>query len=175
MKYQIFKLSSVLGLLLLMYGCGEGLAPNNTQSPENKTYLTGTIRYVGGKDGWQYVQDSLAHIRVVGFKTYPDSAGIIRDILAGNVYITPKVITETLPFNVDSSTYSLEFTDVPVTLLYLAAVQQYGADLTKQQRVIGIYSLTGDPTKPSSIVVEKGKLNRADIDVDFRNLPPQPF
>lgn len=174
MRYFVYKLY-LLCTLFTICACGEGLAPNNSHIPENKTYLTGTIHYKGGKESWKNVQDSLAFIRVVGFKTYPDSAGIIRDILAGNVYITPKVITESLPFNVDSSTYSLEFTDVPVNILYLAAVQQYGADLTKQQRVIGIYTLTGDNTKPSSILVEKGKQNKADIEVDFLQLPPQPF
>lgn len=164
-----------LAILLCMTACGGGLEPNNTHIPENKTYLTGTIRYKGGKESWKFAQDSLAFIRVVGFKTFPDSAGIIRDILAGKVFFTPKSITESLPLYVDSCTYSIEFTDVPVELVYIAVAQQYGADLAKQQRVIGIYSLTGDNTKPSSIVVEKGKSNRADIEVDFQNLPPQPF
>ncbi len=174
MRYYILRLYALVSLLGIT-ACNGGLEPNNSHIPENKTYLTGTIRYKGGVANWNYAKDSVAFIRVVGFKTYPDSAGIIRDILAGNVYIAPKTINETLPLFVDSCTYSLEFTDVPVNLVYIAVAQQYGSDLTKQQRVIGIHSQNGDNTKPSSVLVEKGKINRADIDVDFQNLPPQPF
>lgn len=162
-------------IVIQLNACQEGLAPNNTHNPDNKTYLTGTIRYKGGLSNWKYAKDSLTAIRVVAFKTIPDSAGILKDILAGNVFVSPKNIGESLPINVDSSMYSIEFSDVPVNLLYIAVAQQYGADLTKQQRVIGLYTLTKDLTKPSSIFVEKGKNNNADIEVDFQNIPPQPF
>ncbi|MBK9246874.1 MAG: hypothetical protein IPM69_01865 [Ignavibacteria bacterium] len=171
-----FLIQFVLSIIILFsVGCSQGLEPNFTHNPDNKTYLTGTIYYKNGKENWKFAQDSLAYIRVVGFKTYPDSAGIIKDILAGNVFITPKNIAESLPMHVDSSLYSMEFTEVPINVVYLAVVQQYGLDLTKQQRVIGVFSLTLDNSNPSAILIEKGKQNRANIFVDFENLPPQPF
>ncbi len=156
---------------LIIASCSGGLEPNNSHSPDGKTYLTGTITYKGGKDNWKFMQDSVVSIRVVAFKRYPDSSGIISDILTGNAFFT----LESLPFFVDSSSYSIEIKELPVDLVYIGAAQQYGADITKQQRVIGVYSLSGDNTKPSPITVEKGKTNRADITVDFQNLPPQPF
>ncbi|MBI3258366.1 MAG: hypothetical protein HYZ54_02630 [Ignavibacteriae bacterium] len=158
-------------IIISLVSCNAGLEPNNSHSPIGKTYLSGTITYKGGKDNWKFAKDSIVSIRVVAFKHYPDSSGILNDILSGNAFFT----TESLPFFVDSSSYSIEIAALRVELLYIGVAQQYGADLTKQQRVIGLYTLSGDNTKPSSITVEKDKINRADIFVDFENLPPQPF
>lgn len=169
----IMKLHTYLLIvsLLIFTSCNGGLEPNNTHSPIGKTYLTGIITYKGGKANWKFAQDSVVAIRVVAFKHYPDSSGILKDILTGNAFFTPT----SLAFNVDSSLYSIEIPELPVEIVYIGVAQQYGADLTKQQRVIGVYSITGDNTKPSSIIIERDKLNRADIIVDFENLPPQPF
>lgn len=171
----LMRLTSITPLIFIIFlilaSCNGGLEPNNSHSPDGKTYLTGTITYKGGKDNWNFMKDSVVSIRVVAFKRYPDSSGIITDILTGNAFFT----LESLPFYVDSSPYSIEIKELPVDLVYIGVAQQYGSDITKQQRVIGVYSLSGDNTKPSLITVEKGKINRADITVDFQNLPPQPF
>ncbi len=169
--YSTIAAVFVGSMLLLIVSCNEGLEPNNSHSPIGKTYLTGTLRYKDGKDNWKFAKDSIVSIRVVAFKHYPDSSGILRDILSGNAFFTPN----SLPFFVDSSFYSIEIPELPVEIVYIGVAQQYGGDITKQQRVIGVYSITGDNTKPSSLTIEKDKINRADISIDFENLPPQPF
>ncbi len=166
-----YNLLFIFSIIIGLASCNAGLEPNNSHSPIGKTYLSGTVTYKGGKDNWKFAKDSIVAIRVVAFKNLPDSSGILNDILAGNAFFTP----ESLPFFVDSSSYSIEITTLPVDIRYIGVAQQYGIDLTKKQRVIGIYTLSGDNTKPSSITVEKNKINRADIFVDFENLPPQPF
>jgi hypothetical protein len=41
---------------------------------------------------------------------------------------------------------------------------------------VGVYTVTGDFTKPSPIDLGEGRFLRGiDVDVDFINLPPQPF
>ena len=69
MRYYILRLYALVSLLGIT-ACNGGLEPNNSHIPENKTYLTGTIRYKGGVANWNYAKDSVAFIRVVGFKTY---------------------------------------------------------------------------------------------------------
>ena len=58
---------------------------------------------------------------------------------------------------------------------YIVVTKQADSVLITNQKVIGVYTQTGDKTKPSSFFIEKGKINYVDIFVDFNNLPPQPF
>jgi hypothetical protein len=151
--------------VFFVISCDGGLEP----LPLNqKTMLNGTIKYIKGKDYWPPI-DSVIAVRVVAFKKLPDSS-IIGEIINGNAYFTP----DPLPMNVDSSNFSFEIKDAPVNLVYIAVVQQLDSIITSQ-KVIGIYSITGDKTKPSQLSVEKGKTLNINIDVDFDNLPPMPF
>jgi hypothetical protein len=163
MKY--FNLFVILFVVFFAFSCDGGLEP----LPFNqKTILNGTIHYIKGKDHWP-PKDSLLAIRVVAFKKLPDSS-IIGEIIVGNAYFTP----ESLPVNVDSSYFGFEIKDAPVNLMYIAVVQQTDSIITSQ-KVIGIYTVTGDKTKPTQLAVEKGKNPYINIDVDFDNLPPMPF
>ena len=150
----------------MLFGCDEGLAPKKVTE---KSFLTGTIVYVGGKDAWP--TDSVIAVRVASFINYPftDSLGIINEILNGNAYFT----VESLPLFVDSTNFSIEITKPPVLLKYIAVARQLDSNIASQQ-VIGVYTLSGDKTKPSTLLIEEGKTYNIRIEVDYKNLPPQP-
>lgn len=155
-------------LIFILYSCDMGLAP---KEPSKKSYISGEISYKGGKDKWPPA-DSVIEIRLVAFKNFPlsDSSSILRELSDGNAYFT----LDTLPRFVEKSNYSLEITDPPVLLKYIAVAQRYGNLF--QWRVIGVYSEAGDSLKPLSVMVNPGdSLININIEVDFQNLPPQPF
>ncbi|MCX7736396.1 MAG: hypothetical protein N2319_06750 [Candidatus Kapabacteria bacterium] len=155
-------------LIFIFSSCDMGLAP---KEPTKKSFISGIITYKGGTNNWP-PPDSVLEIRLVAFKNYPlsDSSSILRELTEGNAYFT----LDTLPRFVEKANYSLEITDPPALLKYIAVAQRYGNLF--QWRVIGVYSETGDNTKPSSVMVNPGdSLKNINIEVDFLNLPPQPF
>lgn len=152
-------------IMILLQACDSGLAPKPI---EEKTFLNGTLHFIKGVDNWPPA-DSLFGIRVAAFKSMPDE-NIIQSIISGEAYFTP----ESLGKNADTLNFSIEISDAPVNLVYIVAVQQYELDITSQ-RVIGVYTTTGDKTKNSELTVEKGKIYDIDIDIDFDDLPPMPF
>lgn len=146
----------------LLLSCNEGLSPEFKQ----KTILQGTIIYKSGLSSWP-PQDSLKDLRAVAFKTYPPQ-NIVQEILSGSAYFTQ----ESLPYYVDSSHFSIEIPDAPVTLKYIAVAQEYGTIM--EWRVIGIYKAENSDSA-SSLLINKGEIKDITIYVDFNNLPPQPF
>jgi hypothetical protein len=160
-------LISILFFIVLFTSCNEGLAP---AGPVPKSYLKGLITYVGGKDKW--TKDSVYAIRVAAFKNYPflDTNNIMLEILSGQAYFT----LEPLPKRVDTAGFSLEIPDSPREIKYIGVAMQYDSSLFSQ-RVIGIYTETGDRTKPSAIFIEKGKSAFVNLIVNWDSLPPQPI
>lgn len=151
-------------LLIFSIACDEGLQPS---PPIAKSYLSGLITYIQGKDKWPPA-DSVIDIRVVAFKNYPPK-NILEEITKGEAFFT-----NSLPFFVDTSSFFLEIPKPPITLKYIVVAQQYASLL--DWRVVGVWTLSGDYTKPSSIDVEPGaSYPGLNINVDFENLPPQPF
>ncbi len=150
----------------MLIGCDEGLAPKKVSE---KSFLSGTLIFVGGKSAWP--PDSITAVRVAAFINYPftGSNGIMEEILKGNAYLT----MESLPLYIDSANFSIEITKPPVLLKYIGVARQLDSNISSQQ-VIGIYTETGDKTKPSSLMIELGKSYNIRIEVDFKNLPPQP-
>ncbi|MBM2815511.1 MAG: hypothetical protein HW421_2273 [Ignavibacteria bacterium] len=163
-----FRLSPVVYLvyILNLMSCNGGLAPEPAVS-EKKSLITGTLKFIGGKNSWP-PSDSVKDIRVVAFKNYPPG-DIITEILRQNASFT----INSLPFFVDSATFTIEVLNPPVTFRYIAAAQQY--DSITNWHAIGVYTKTGDKTKPDTLLIEKGKIYYIEIFVDFKNLPPQPF
>jgi hypothetical protein len=164
------KISKILiGIILtlpLFYSCQEGLEP---PPPEQKSFIGGKITFIGGSDNWP-PEDSVYAVRVVAFKDYPPQ-DIITELISGNAYFT----LESLPFFVDTATFSIEIPETPVTFQYIAVALQYTDDIMTQ-RAIGVYTLTGDKTQPSQVELNTGeRINDLDIEVDFNDLPPQPF
>ncbi|TAL70436.1 MAG: hypothetical protein EPN82_02155 [Bacteroidetes bacterium] len=112
-------------------------------------------------------------IHVAAFIHYPftDSLGIIKEILNGNADFT----IDSLPLYVDSSTFSLELINPPPPKLikYIGVARQLDS-LIYHQQVVGVYTESGDKTNPSSLMIREGKTYNIRIEVDFKNLPPQP-
>jgi hypothetical protein len=150
--------------VIALTSCDKGLEP---PPPILKSSLSGMITYVNGKDKWPPA-DSVIDIRVVAFKSYPPD-DILGEITKGNAYYTAS-----LPMFTDTSSYEIEIPDPPLTIKYLVVAQQYGSFL--DWRVIGVWTLSGDNTKPSTIDIKAGESYKdLNINVDFDNLPPQPF
>lgn len=152
-------------LVILLTSCDGGLAP---VPATEKSTLSGTIRFINGIGNWP-PQDSVFAIRAAAFKEIPDS-NIILSILSGNAYFTG----ESLPMFTDSVNFNFDISEAPVNLKYIVAVWQYTSDIMSQ-RVIGVYTLSGDKTQNSELLIEKGKSYNINIDVDFDDLPPMPF
>lgn len=155
-------------LLILLVACDGGLNPETSKNISTRALLTGKINFINGKDGWP-PPDSVYAIRVVAFKNYPPG-DIIQEILTGNAFFT----FNSLPFFVDSAFFSIEIQSAPVELRYIVVAQQYSDTITAQ-RAIGVYTESGDKSKPSPVKLFGGDSIFIEIEVDFNNLPPQPF
>jgi hypothetical protein len=155
----------VIFTVMFIASCDGGLKP---RPEEDKSFLNGTIRFIKGVENWP-PQDSVFGIRVAAFKEMPDS-NIILAILSGNAYFTG----ESLPMFTDSVNFSLNIPDAPVKIVYIVAVWQYTIDILSQ-RVIGVYTISGDKKEHSELNIEKGESYDINIDVDFDDLPPMPF
>ncbi|MDX9789914.1 MAG: hypothetical protein RBT61_03720 [Candidatus Kapabacteria bacterium] len=159
-------ISTIIPIIILLFSsCDGGLSPR----PESdKTFLNGKIKFVKGIENWP-PEDSVIAIRAAAFKQMPDS-NIINSILQGDAYFTG----ESLPLFVDSSGFRFEIINPPVELVYITIVWQYTDDIMSQ-RVVGVYSKSGNKNEHSSLILEKGQSYDIVIEVDFDDLPPMPF
>lgn len=166
-NHQYFlKILTSLFFLILIASCQEGLQP---PPAEQKSFIGGQITFVGGSDNWPS-DDSVLAVRVVAFKDYPPK-DIMTELLSGNAYFT----MESLPLFVDTASFSIEIPETPVVFEYIAVALQYTEELTSQL-AIGVYTLSGNKSEPSPVQLQTGeKRNDIDIEVDFDDLPPQPF
>jgi hypothetical protein len=87
-------------------------------------------------------------------------------------------LSGTLPFFIDSLSYSFPLRSG--TYKYVGVIQQTNSDLAGQGirvfRVVGLYKDSTNLSQPGSVVVnDSAQVKGINIDVDFRNLPPQPF
>ncbi len=120
------------------------------------------VTFVGGPDAWP-AADSVLDIRIAAFKEYPPTSVI--------GYTDQRLI-----YKVQSQSYSLEIAEVPINIKYIAVEQQFGGDISKDWRIIGVFTRSGDVTMPSELTINEGQLfNNIDIIVNFSNLPPNPF
>jgi hypothetical protein len=152
---------------MILSACSGGLEPHDAAVP--KSYFAGKIYYKGGVAAWPS-KDSVFAIRVVGFKVFPPK-DIINEVISGNAYFN----FVSLPMFVDSSSFKIDIPNSPVEIKYIAVALQFTDSLTAQ-RAIGVYTIDGNPNNPSSLLITKGKyFDNININVDFNNLPPQPF
>lgn len=162
MKMKRYVSALILTILLsMLVSCDGGLEPTPIAS---KAYIKGRIHYKGN---WS-PKDSIFDLRAIAFKNFPP-ANLLTEIMSGQAYF----LQDSLPYYVDSSDFILEIPDPPVTLKYIAIAQRYG-DLFSW-RAVGVYTISGNQTENASINVEAGKTYNIDINVDFNNMPPQPF
>lgn len=156
-----------LVLATVWLGCDGGLDPTSVPTVSS---FGGTIRFVRGANVFP-PRDSVVRLTVVAFKQYPPT-DILNTVLRGDAVF----LTDTLPYGVAQTTYSIQVDNTPVEYKYIVVGQQYGANINADWRVVGVYTLSGDKTKPSGFTLLQSQTrNNIDIDVDFFNLPPQPF
>lgn len=166
--YHSMSSPVLLLVALLLHGmlsaCEDhGLAPaTQSESPG----FSGIIRV---RSAWP-PQDSVRDLRIAAFRTYPPK-DILSEVLSGTT-----VFSEELPYGVDSLSYRVQADALSGSFAYVVVAQNYGPDPFKEWRAVGVYTITGDFTMPSPIDLAEGRFLRGiDVEVDFINLPPQPF
>ena len=171
-KITLYSLVLSSILIFSIISCQEGLSPKKTTLIINtSSKLTGMIFYKGGKKNFPDSTECFG-INVAAFKKYPsDSSGLFEEFLKGNVYIN----IEHIDYPADSSYFSFEFENLPLEFEYIVAAMQTEQDNINAQKAIGVYTITGDITKPSSLLIDSAQTYDIQIYVDFDNLPPQPF
>lgn len=172
MKYLFASISVIV--LFVLAACDGGLEPPDPSAGLQTAYLKGTIRFVGGSEAWPSPaanpeQDSVYEVRLVAFKVFPPE-DIIYEILSGNAYVT-----DALDRFVDTINFSIEIEEVPQELQYIAVAQQFDSSLFSDWRVIGVFTESGDKTDHTKLNVDEKKIYNLDIEVDWDDLPPQPF
>ena len=149
---------------IVLISCDGGLDPSQVKVKTG--YIKGTINYINGANNWP-PSDSVKDIRVVAFKNYPPN-GILEEVISGNAFYT----LISLPFFVDSSNFEIEIPEPPLNVKYLVVAQQFGGLV--DWRAIGVlYGISA--TNPTEFTVNQGETKYVKINVDFNNLPPQPF
>jgi len=166
----MMKLIAFVSLLFCFLACDGGLPSDVTIQPG----FGGTIRFV--QNSWPPI-DSLVNLWVFASKIYPlDSASVF-----AGLFIEPFQIfryptdRERIALNVDSVTYF--FPLAPAIYKYVCVVQHMNNSLDiRSVRVVGFYPDPVNPTQPLSVLVKDGQLVAGiNMNVDFRNPPPQPF
>ncbi|MBU3678611.1 MAG: hypothetical protein FGM32_03275 [Candidatus Kapabacteria bacterium] len=153
-------------VLMLITGCG-GIDPDAVRP---FTGLRGTIRYVGGKNAWP--KDSIYDLRVVAFERKPK---VREDVVSAVVQQTAAFSPLMLPTFEDSTLYVLEVLGTPRTFEYVVVAMQNGPSFLTDWLMLDVYAPSGDPSQPGRIVVPSGATIDLNFQVDFNNLPPQPF
>ena len=145
-------------------GCEGGLSPENAASG-----APGFGGEVVVFSNWP-VRDSVVDMRVVAFRDYPPG-NILAELISGTA-----VFSDELEYGAAVQEYSITADGLTGVFEYIAVAQQTGPQLDKDWVVVGVYTLNGDPSLPSPIDLKDGRyLENISIDVDFENLPPQPF
>lgn len=160
-SFSAFRFFACL-LFFAMAGCDHGLEPVAPQGPGFGGTLTVVSTFPPA--------DSLLDLRVIAFRNYPPT-NIALEVLSGNA-----VFSETLSITERSQMYTVSNSTLKGAFAYVVVAQRYGPALDSNWRAVGVYTLSGDKTKPSSIDLKGGEfVSNVNITVDYYNLPPQPF
>jgi hypothetical protein len=163
---KFYLIVAGLLLVLLIQNCNHGIEP-----AQQRTAISGMITY----QNWPPA-DSLIDLRLVAFKEYPP-ADIFFEVTSGQAVVYPAIGTSGgLPLLVETTAYTMDLP--PGDYAYLVVAQQYGNDITTSWRAVGQYDTTGtgmDSIPTALQVIENKVLSGIDIQVDFHNLPYQPF
>lgn len=152
-------------LLLGLYGCTGGLDPAMVPV-EGK--IAGTVWFRGP---WPPA-DSVLDLRVVAFQVYPPT-NVLEEVLSGRALFSERLLAA---LSVESAPYELVVPQPPVVFRYIVVAQQYGPDIFRHWRVVGVYTRDTVSYRPDSLLVEPGGVYpNVDIQVNFERLPPQPF
>ncbi|MBU3742749.1 MAG: hypothetical protein FGM24_10785 [Candidatus Kapabacteria bacterium] len=167
MKTLLAVLMSVCTIVVLS-SCDGGLEPYPI--PPDFTGFRGTVYFAGDSAAWP--TDSIYNLVVVAFEEKPDSVGdILPAVLGGRA-----VFSKSMPLFVDSATYEIELpADRERTFRYVVVGMQDGPAITQDWTMLSIHAVDNDPLRPDSVTIVPGKTTIIDFNVDFSNLPPQPF
>ncbi len=169
-------LAAVALTLVIAISCDGGLAPPPIPPV---TSISGTVRFVGGRASWPR-RDSVWTMRVVGFRQFPPQ-DLIGDLFQGRAFFTPAALQldSTITLFSDSARYSLVFGDsIPRQIQYLCVAMLIDTArllTTQGWRIVGVYNTSGNQREPTTINLTQGRDHPANITVDFKNPPPQPF
>lgn len=154
---------------LFVVQCEHGLSPSDAkQIPQNVTGISGFILY----QNWPS-PDSLKNLRLVAFRNFPPQ-NILAEVLSGSAIVYPPIDTSaTLKYNVPFEEYTMPLP--PDTFKYIVVAQQYGDNIATDWRAVGQYDTDTDSLPTPIIIKENTFLEDININVDFKNLPIQPF
>jgi hypothetical protein len=160
-------------LCLLLAACDGGLAP----PPPLELGFSGTVYFTPGS--WPPT-DSLFSLKIFASQVYPlDSAKVVSGLFQtpNTIFLYPS-LSGSLPFFIDSLSYSFPLRSG--TYKYIGVIQQTNSDLASHGirvfRVVGFYKDPTNLSQPGTVEVnESARMKEINIDVDFRNPPPQPF
>lgn len=157
-------LSYTLAIAALLLGaCNEGLSPEDKAAGEAS--FGGTITVKGGVEAWPDSTEMFG-IRVAAFKTSNPSS-LVDEVINQNAYFTFLSIGE----NFEEANYRINVPDAPVKLVYTVVAWQFEDSLTSQ-RVAAVYG----GSEPQEFTLQPGdSLTGIDFEIDFENLPEQPF
>jgi hypothetical protein len=160
-------------LCLLLTACDGGLAP----PPPIELGFSGTVYFTPGS----WPTDSLFNLWIFASQIYPlDSAKVVSGLFQtpNTIFLYPS-ISQSLPLDsVNSISYSFPLRSG--TYKYVGVIQQVSPDLMnlgiRVFRVVGFYKDPTNLSQPGIVEVnESARVKGINIDVDFRNPPPQPF
>ena len=164
----------ILVFLIFLFAvrCEHGLSPPNKKNtnPNNLTGISGVIIYKNYQN-WPS-PDSLFDLRLVAFPHFPPQNPYY-EIFTKIAKVYPPIDTSAhLQFNVLYEEYVMELP--PDTFEYILVAQQYEDSLTSWLSV-GQYDTYSDSLPTPVIVIQDSLLENININVDFKNLPIQPF
>ncbi|MGH2574800.1 MAG: hypothetical protein ACRDFC_03765, partial [Ignavibacteria bacterium] len=144
-------------LLLFSKGCDKGLNPNLT----GETGFSGRINFF---NSWP-PQDSVVDLRIAVFNVYPpDSSNILANLVG---------FSNTLPYNVNYYDYKILI--AKGSYPYVVVAQRYGQNIFKDWNLVGVYTASGNPKEPSTVVVQQGAITPTiNINVDWNLAPAIP-
>jgi len=161
-------------LCLYLAGCDGGLAP----PPPAEFGFSGTVYFAPGS--WPPT-DSLVSIMIFASKIYPlDSATAVSGLFSDppQIFVYPSMSESLRPFFTDSLSYVFPLRSG--TYKYIGVVQQISSDVLHSSirvfRVVGFYKNPANLAQPGNVIVnDTSQVKDINIQVDFRNPPPQPF
>jgi hypothetical protein len=145
LRKEKMKILSSISIAFLLMSCDGGL----TLPPDVEPGIIGTMEVSGP---WPPV-DSVKTLWLFASQIFPiDSTKVVTGILDGRIVVYPS-LSQSLPYNVSSQPFQMALP--PSRYLYIGVLQRHGDNLfdPASYRVVGVLS----------------------IQIDFYNLPPQPF
>jgi hypothetical protein len=162
------KILSFISISFLLISCDGGL----TLPPDVEPGIVGTMVVSGP---WP-PEDSVKTLWLFASQIFPiDSSKVVTGILDGRIVVYPSLL-ESLPYNVSTQPFQMALP--PSRYLYIGVLQRHGDNLfdPASYRVVGVLWDEENPTEPRALTVRDFEvISGLAIQIDFYNLPPQPF